>query len=93
MRRIAALSALALAGCTAPSGQVALSPDGAASAALSTGRVAVSGGPDGAAAAVRVVETDTADLVVGTNGAAVSVSPGGLPVRLGLGTGGIRLGF
>ncbi|TCO71160.1 hypothetical protein [Rhodovulum euryhalinum] len=93
MRRAAALLLMALAGCAAPSGQVAVTPDGEATGALSTGPVTVAGGPGGAAASVRVVDTAHTDLIVGTDGAAVAVRPGGLPVRLGLGTGGISLGF
>lgn len=93
MRRIAGLMLMALGACAAPSGQVALTPEGRGSGAISTGPVTVAGGPGGTAAAVRVVDTADTDLVVGTNGAAVSVRPGGLPVRLGVGTGGIRLGF
>ncbi|MGC9418599.1 MAG: hypothetical protein ACP5EN_06445 [Rhodovulum sp.] len=93
MKRIALVAALGLGGCGAPSGEVAVSPEGEAAAAVTSGAVTVAGGPGGAAASVKVVDTASTDVRVGTDGAAVSVRPGGLPVRVGLGTGGIRLGF
>ncbi|MCO8145513.1 hypothetical protein NHN26_09780 [Rhodovulum tesquicola] len=90
MTRLAALGLLALAGCAAPSGQVAVTPDGQASGRVASGPVTVSGGPG---ASVRVVQTGTSAVRVGTDGAAVSVRPAGLPVRIGAGTGGVSLGF
>ncbi|SIO46441.1 hypothetical protein SAMN05444722_2330 [Rhodovulum sp. ES.010] len=82
-----------LAACGAPSGQVAVTPDGQAAGRVSSGNVTVAGGPSGPAAAVRVIDTASTDVTVGTGGATASVAPRGLPVRVGLGRGGIRLGF
>ncbi|GAA0302836.1 hypothetical protein [Rhodovulum strictum] len=93
MTRLAALGLILLAGCAAPSGQVAVTPDGQASGRVASGPVTVSGGPGGPGASVRVVQTGTSAVRVGTDGAAVSVRPAGLPVRIGAGTGGVSLGF
>ncbi|WP_081532874.1 hypothetical protein [Rhodovulum sp. P5] len=86
---------LLLAACAAPAphGRAAVGPDGTASAAVTAGAITVGGGPGGAHASARVVDTRTTDVTVGTHGASVSVRPLGSAIRLSIGTGGVGIGF
>lgn len=92
MKRLASVGLLTVAACGQPHGAATLTPGGA-QAAVSSGPVTVSGGRNGSAASVRVVDTPRAKLRVGTNGAAVGVRPGGGPVSLWWRPGGVSLGI
>lgn len=94
MMRLALGLLASLAACTTapPHGGVAVGPEGA-SGQVRTGRVAVGAGPGGASASAKVIDTDAADVTVGTGGASVAVAPGGGPFRVILGPGGVGLGF
>lgn len=85
-----------LAACTAPrpTGGVAVDGDGDVTGAVGVrgDRAAVGVNTDGEVGArVDVVDTGNARVTVGTGGASASVRPGRL--RVGVGGGGVRLGF
>ncbi|MBK5934819.1 hypothetical protein C8N32_10363 [Rhodovulum imhoffii] len=93
MRAFVLIAVLGLAACAQPSGHVGVAPDGKASGAVRSGPASAGVGPNGANASVKVVDTPTTDVTVGTGGAGVSVRPAGSPVGVGIGPGGLRVGF
>ncbi|WP_424989868.1 hypothetical protein [Fluviibacterium sp. S390] len=92
----ALILAAGLSACGPPQPDLGASvgPGGAgAHAGVQSGRVSAGVSTSGTYAAVDVVQTDKVDVTVGTHGAGASVRVGNSPVRIGLGTGGLRLGI
>ena len=71
----------------------AFSPGPAAHAGVDAGRVNAGVSTHGGYASVDVVETEKVNVAVGTGGVGASVHLGHSPLKVGLGTGGIRLGI
>lgn len=89
-------SLLALVACGKPQPDVGASVGTggpAAHAGVSSGRVNTGVSTHGAYASVDVVQSEKVDVTVGTGGAGASVRVGHSPLRVGIGTGGLRLGI
>lgn len=94
------LGVLAVAGCAQPrltsSGNVSQYGEPSASVGVDAGRVGAGVNTDGrVSASADVIEKGPADVDVGvsTAGASASVGLDGIPVRVGIGAGGWRVGW
>lgn len=96
-RPLAGLALLAsVAACSSVSPDVGASVGTggpSARAGVEAGRVNAGVSTSGTYASVDVVQSDNVDVTVGTHGAGASVRLGHSPVRIGVGTGGLRLGI
>lgn len=97
MTRILALVlSLAVFGCAQvePEFGASVGAGGAsARAGVDAGRVNAGVSTNGAYASADVIDTESVDVRVGTNGPSASVRVGKSPVRVGWGLGGWRVGF